>query len=612
MRQIKSLTKKALFLVFILGWMVINGAIVFSQTWSQTQKIVAQDRIAFANFGNTVAVYGDFAFVGAPKDNTDASSQNAMDETGSVYIYKKVNNSWTFHQKIIASDRTNYDYFGWSVAVSGDFAVIGSYFSATDATGGNPLNGAGAAYVFKNNGGTWTEVQKIVASDRNVQNYFGYAVDIDGDNIIVGAYQNNYDVNGGAQLSKAGAAYLFVNNGTTWAQVQKIVASDRTLNDNFGKAVSISGKYLVVGAPFEDEDASNANYLAEAGSAYIFKENGGVWSQIKKIVASDRSADANFGNTVDNTSDYVVVGAWKEQMDANGSNPITEAGATYVFANNSDAWSQHNKLVASDRFDVAHFGRSVSISNDKIVIGSEADNYNLIGHSSADSVTVAGSAFIFQLQGNNWQQSQKLIANDRTEWANFGQSVAIFNNDILVGAYRDKFDTNGSNSLNFAGSAYFFGEDCLTDNSVSVNGETITATENGATYQWIDCDNSNTPIVGETSQSFTASVSGNYAVEITKNGCTVTSACTAVNVASIQHKSSNVFTLSPNPTDGVFTITNSNVGDVVVQLYSLLGEMVYSSTKKAGESITININNQRAGIYLVKVNNSIVGKIVKR
>lgn len=612
MKQLKSLTKNALILTLVMGWMVIKGAVVFSQTWSQTQKIVAPDRIAFANFGNTVAIYGDYAFVGAPKDNTDASSQNAMDETGSVYIYKKVNNNWTFHQKIIASDRTNYDYFGWSVAVSGDYAVIGSYFSKTDATGANPLNGAGAAYIFKNNSGTWSQVQKIVASDRNTQNYFGYAVDIDGDNIVIGAYQNSFDVSGGAQLSNAGAAYVFANNGTTWVQAQKIVASDRTMNDNFGKAVSISGKYLVVGAPQEDEDASNANYLAEAGSAYIYKENGGVWSQIKKVVANDRSADANFGNAVDNTSDHVLIGAWKEKKDASGNNSITEAGAAYVYENNSDAWSQQNKLVANDRFDVAHFGRSVSISNDKIVIGSEADNYNLNGHSSADSVTVAGSSFIFQLQGNNWQQSQKLIANDRTEWANFGQSVAIFNNDILVGAYRDKFDANGLNSLNFAGSAYFFGEDCLTDNSVSVNGETITATESGATYQWIDCDNSNTPIVGETSQAFTASVSGNYAVEITKNGCTVTSACTAVNVASIQHKSGNVFTLSPNPTDGAFTITNSNANDVVIQLYSLLGEEVYSATKKAGETIIVNISNQRAGIYLVKVNNSIVGKIVKR
>lgn len=612
MKQLKSLTKNALILTLVMGWMVIKGAVVFSQTWSQTQKIVAPDRIAFANFGNTVAIYGDYAFVGAPKDNTDASSQNAMDETGSVYIYKKVNNNWTFHQKIIASDRTNYDYFGWSVAVSGDYAVIGSYFSKTDATGANPLNGAGAAYIFKNNSGTWSQVQKIVASDRNTQNYFGYAVDIDGDNIVVGAYQNSFDVSGGTQLSNAGAAYVFANNGTSWVQAQKIVASDRTINDNFGKAVSISGKYIVIGAPQEDEDASNANYLAEAGSAYIFKENGGVWTQIKKVVANDRSTDANFGSAVDNTIDHIVIGAWKEQKDANGNNSITEAGATYVFENNSDAWSQQNKLVASDRFDVAHFGRSVSISNDKIVIGSEADNYNLNGHSSTDSVTVAGSAFIFLLQGTNWQENQKIIANDRTEWANFGQSVAIFNNDILVGAYRDKFDTNGSNSLNFAGSAYFFGEDCLTDNSVSVSGETITATESGATYQWIDCDNSNAPIAGETAQSFTATVSGNYAVEITKNGCTVTSACTAVNVASIQHKSSNTFTLSPNPTDGVFTITNSNANDVVIQLYSLLGEEVYSTTKKAGETIIVNISNQRAGIYLVKVNNSIVGKIVKR
>ena len=135
-------------------------------------------------------------------------------------------------QKIQASDRQAQDHFGYSVSISGDYAIVGAH--QEDEGGGN----AGAAYIYKRDGttGVWGDEQKIVASDKQVDDRFGTAVSLSGDYAIVGA--KNEDPDG---LGNAGAAYIFKRDGTTWSEQQKITASDRQSNDLFGESVSISG-----------------------------------------------------------------------------------------------------------------------------------------------------------------------------------------------------------------------------------------------------------------------------------------------------------------------------------------------------------------------------------
>lgn len=586
------------------------SSIATAQTWTQLSKVVAPDRIAMANYGNSVAIEGDYAVVGAPKDNTDAQSLNPMDETGAIYIYKKISGVWTFQQKIVASTRVNYDYFGWSVSISGNYIAVGSYFDKMDGNGANPVPGAGAVYIIKNTAGTWAQVQKIVASDRESQNYFGFAVDIDGDNIIVGAYQNDKNTTGILPIVKAGAAYVFKNNAGTWTQVQKVIASDRGANDNFGYSVSISGKYFVVGSPFEDEDLTGNNTKIDAGSAYVFKENGGVWSEIKKLIATDRSIDANFGISVDNTIDDVIVGAYKESKDASGANSIVGTGAAYIFSNNSDAWTQTQKIVASDRQDGGYFGRSVSLFNTTAIVGAYTECYNLLAQ---DSISTAGAAYIFSNPGTGWAQVDKIIANDRGQFANFGMSVGIYGDDAIIGAFHESKDVNNLNDLTFAGSTYFFEKGCVLDNTVSVSGNTITANLNGATYQWLDCNNGNAPIAGETAQSYTATASGSYACEITLGTCTKISPCTSITYVSVNTVKEDKFSIYPNPTDGIFTITSSNkLTNGTVEVYSLLGTLIYKKTAVSGEGITVNLTDQYPGVYIVKVNNQVVGRILKK
>ncbi len=168
-------------------------------------------------------------------------------------------------QKDVASDRAvNYlwspdDLFGSSVCISGEYAIIGAYQEDHDDTGNNFVFEAGAAYVYKKSGHSWTQVKKLVAHDRDMNDFFGYSVAISEDYAVVGAYQEDEDEVGGNTLAYAGSAYIFGKDkggAGNWGFVKKIVASDRNANDLFGMGVAVSGKHVVVSAAYEDEDES--------------------------------------------------------------------------------------------------------------------------------------------------------------------------------------------------------------------------------------------------------------------------------------------------------------------------------------------------------------------
>jgi hypothetical protein len=319
-------------LLLIVSFTQISNA----QTFSEIIKAVASDRAANDFFGYSVSISGDYAIVGAPYEDQDAAGGNTASAAGSAYIFKNDGaDNWTEIEKIVASDRAGNDLFGRSVSISGDYAIVGAPYEDEDAAGGNNASIAGSAYIFKNDGAdNWTEIEKIVASDRAADDQFGYSVSISGDYVIVGAYGEDEDAAGGNNASIAGSAYIFKNDGAdNWGQIQKIVASDRASGDYFGRSVSISGDYAIVGAPYEDEDAAGGNNATNAGSAYIFKNDGADnWTQIEKIVASDRGAANDFfGWSVSISGDYAIVGAYREDEDAAGVNNALSAGSAYIF-----------------------------------------------------------------------------------------------------------------------------------------------------------------------------------------------------------------------------------------------------------------------------------------
>jgi len=194
--------------------------------------------------------------------------------------------------KIIASDGAKYDYFGGSVAISGDYIIVGAPYAYD-------LDNSGSAYIFKRNGTTWTEQDKINTSDSVGRDYFGRSVAISGDYAVVGAYGGDDDADDAGERS--GSAYIFKRDGTAWTEQAKITASDGAAGDHFGYSVAISGDYAVVGAYGGDD----AGWMS--GSAYIFKRNGTAWEERAKITASDAMAEDFFGTSVAISSDYAVM-----------------------------------------------------------------------------------------------------------------------------------------------------------------------------------------------------------------------------------------------------------------------------------------------------------------
>jgi len=269
-----------------------------SAEYEQVNKITASDAQINDRFGVSVSISGDYAVIGAYGEATGGTN------AGAAYIFKK-NASGEYEQvnKIMASDAQAGDLFGESVSISGDYALVGAY---QEDGGGGVDNNTGAAYIFKKNAtGQYEQVNKIMASDAQVGDLFGYSVSISGDYAVIGAYGES------SAGANTGAAYIFKKNASgEYEQVNKITASDAQATDYFGMSVSISGDYAVAGAPAEDSGG-----ISNAGASYIFKKNAGTgeYEQTQKITASDAQIDDVFGRSVSISGDYALVGAdWED------------------------------------------------------------------------------------------------------------------------------------------------------------------------------------------------------------------------------------------------------------------------------------------------------------
>ncbi|HKQ49833.1 MAG TPA: thrombospondin type 3 repeat-containing protein [Phycisphaerae bacterium] len=298
--------------------------------------------------------------------------------------------------KLLANDGVNGDLFGYSVAVSGDTAIVGAWGHDPPST---PYL-SGAAYVFVRDGVGWIQQAKLTPTDQGYQDRFGHSVAIDGDTAVVGAVSaGNY----------AGAAYVFVRSGTVWTQQAKLTASDAAPYDSFGNSVALFGDTAVIGA----DNGDNSGFKTEGpGSAYIFVRSGGIWTEQAKLTAMDGAIGDAFGHSVSVSADTAVVGAWLDDH-AGGSN----AGSAYVFIRSGGVWTHQAKLTTSD---AAWFGYSVALSGDTALVGAR-----LAGN--------AGSAYVFIRSGTLWTQQATLTPSDASA-DDFGFSVAVSADKAVVGA----------------------------------------------------------------------------------------------------------------------------------------------------------------------------------
>lgn len=412
----------------------------------QIQKVVASDRAIGDFFGEAVDIDGDYAIVGSKYQDSDE---------GAAYIFK-VNDEGVFEQMAIleAPDPYAGSYFGHSVAIYDKTAVVGAPLEAYDATGTNYMTEAGAIYIFtRGDGEEWSFWQKIVPADRDYLAQFGYSVAIHGEQLVVSARSEKKDENGLNPITEAGAAYTLVKDGDLWVISQKIVASDRAEQDWFGEDLAIYGNWLVVGVPWDDEDASGGNTLDRSGSVYVYNFNTeDVWVEYQKIVLTDREQWDQFGFSVDIWEETMVIGA--NFKDKPGTENIIDAGSVYMYELNGSVWEQVDQLFSDDAYYFDEFGYSVALNGDNLLIGAySSDDYG----QGTQEIYNAGAAYLFQNSKGTWTQVEKIVAPVRTEADNFGIEVAINTEGIgVIGAMREDEDENELNTLTDAGAAYFY------------------------------------------------------------------------------------------------------------------------------------------------------------
>ncbi|MCC6408392.1 MAG: hypothetical protein IT453_14600 [Planctomycetes bacterium] len=371
-----------------------------SAQWSYVQEAAFDSFAQFGGncgFGHSVALDGDTALVGVPHPGAGGSS-------GAAVVYRKVAGVWTQEATLSPSDPAAGNYFGISVAIDGDRALVGAtgtYYQTSP--------GAGAVYVFTRSGTTWTQQQKLIASDPLQSAEFGYSVGVSGSTFVVGAPQATFNNEGGR-----GAAYVFDLVGSTWVQSAKLAGGNTTSGARNGSSVAIEGDRLVIGARTTYEDGGQT---IGTGSAYVFARSGSTWSQEAKLQATPYVAWAQLGSSIALDGNRVIVGAPGENLNV---------GAAYVFDKVGANWVQKGRLAGAGTDSGDWFGWSVDVSGNRAVAG--AYNY--------DSVTPLGNGCVklFDFDGATWSEELELLGNPMFTGDTLGESVAIEGDTVLGGS----------------------------------------------------------------------------------------------------------------------------------------------------------------------------------
>jgi len=391
-------------------------------------------------------------------------------DSGAVYAYhRQPDGSWIQEQKLSPADGDIDDLFGFSVDLLNDLAIIGAY---RDNDNGSD---SGSAYIFhRGANGVWTEEAKLLPLDGSTLDRFGFSVSIgvgfEGIAACVGAYLDD------AAGPDSGSVYIFERDfAGAWTETAKFQGLDTEDSDSFGWSVAIDGETALVGA-YLDDDLGNG-----AGAAYVFRRDlFGGWTQLQKLTATDGFAIDNFGINVDLDGSTAVIGAFLD--DDNGP----ESGSAYVFGFSGGSWTQTAKLIAPDGAPGESFGRFTAVKGTQIVVGAEHQNAGM-----AD----AGAAYAYEQVNGQWVLTNKLVSTDMGPSEEYGHDVGIDADTALIGAWREfdvtvtgaaylydlsliacTGDLNADNQINTADLGILISVFGSTDPTADINGDGIVDT----------------------------------------------------------------------------------------------------------------------------------------
>jgi len=382
-----------------LGYRIGDNSfkIEYRKSSAHQEKIQASDKTAGMSFGSSVSMYDTFAIVGATSRYVGSA------KAGSAFIYRFNGITWVEESILTASDAQSYDWFGNEVSISDNVAIVGA---AGEDTGGDR---AGAAYIFRYNGLQWTQEAKIQASDKQATDYFGSSVAIDHDIAVVGAHYEDTGAN------NAGAAYIYMYDGSSWSSGIKVQASDLSSGANFGESVDVYGNCIVVGAP------QKGGY---SGGAYIYRYDGSAWIEEAIITATGYD---RVGSSVSIYDDTIILG--------------TTGGNAYVYRYDGSDWVLEATLINHDSAPNDYYGFAVSIYEDIALVSARngsIESYN------------GGAVYLYRYNGTTWVEEAKLQSCDLEASDYFGNSISLHEKGVFIGTYLE--DTGGEN----AGSAYYF------------------------------------------------------------------------------------------------------------------------------------------------------------
>ncbi len=375
------------------------------------RKIKPADLAQKDIYGAAMAVDGNVALVASEWDDDKGK------DSGAVFVYRCNGRQWIEEQKLIPSDGQAGDNFGRSLELDGNLAVVGTHWD--DDRGAQ----SGSVYVWRYNGNSWIQEQKLLASDGQADDRLGNSVSVDGDVVVAGAWKED------AGGKDAGAAYVYRFNGLDWVQEQKLRPAGLDPSDGFGRHVSVSNGVIAVGAWQDDDGASNA------GAVYLFRHNGSQWVQEQKLVASDAAANSFLGWSVYLDGRTVAAGAYGN--DAKG----TQSGAAYVWRHDGLTWTDENKIVPSDGKAYDFFGFSIALDGDNLAVGASVKLTEFLG---------PGAVYLYRYRNNNWTLFRKVEPSDGAPQDTFGFHVALKGKLLVTGSWRD--DDAGADS----GSAYLY------------------------------------------------------------------------------------------------------------------------------------------------------------
>lgn len=386
----------------------------------QQQVALNPDAETNDQFGNVVAISGNNAVVVATSDNQKAA------DAGAAYVYSFDGTNWVMKQKLMPTSLVSRSEMT-SAAISGNVIALGIPYQ------GN----AGVVVIYRYNGSSWVESQTLAPSVSNStldDELFGFDVALSGSTLVVGmpGYNHGSFVN----FAEAGAALVYSDSGSSFSETKVIAASDKAAHDFFGSRVSISGTRVAVGAP----SSPTADKTAFKGKAYVYTT--GTWAEAKLDAGADVGMGAEFGSAIDVDGTRVAIGA------QSGKGKTNSSGVAFVFDGSGASWVKQAKLVASDGNDGDHFGASVAIEGNNLVIGAP-----LYG---AKGMSKSGAAYQYTY-GTSWAQKYILFPReaDRGVQDQFGESVDISGAWFLGGSRLDDVPGGGGAAVLNAGSGAF-------------------------------------------------------------------------------------------------------------------------------------------------------------